>query len=68
MSETSSTTIASERFLSSTEAADFLGFTKATLIKHCDLGKIRAAYFGRRWHFLEADLREYANENRRGKL
>lgn len=61
-------TSTSERFLSSTEAAAFLGVTKATIIKYSDLGKIRAAYFGRRWHFQEADLREFAAENRRGKL
>jgi excisionase family DNA binding protein len=67
MSEVQST-IDPTAFLSTTEAAKFLGIQPQTVVKYANAGKIRAAFFARRWKFLRSDLTEFAADNRRGKL
>lgn len=57
-----------ESYVNSADAAKILGVKPQTLRKFCSSGKIRAAFYARRWHFLVADLHEYAQSNRRGKL
>lgn len=60
-------TIDPTEFLTTVEAAHFLKLQPQTLIAYANGGRIRAAFFGRRWKFLKADLVEFAAENRRGK-
>ena len=57
-----------ESYLSTGDAAKILGVRPQTLLKYCNRGKIRGAFYCRRWHFLAADLHAYAQSNRRGKL
>jgi excisionase family DNA binding protein len=54
-------------FMTTTEAAQFLGLQPATLVRYSTEGRVRAAFYGRHWHFQKADLLEFAADNRRGK-
>lgn len=54
------------QFLTTSEAAQVLNVKPQTIRQYTDAGKLKGAFFGRKFHYLHSDLLAFAAENRRG--
>ena len=57
----------SNKLLSTSAAADYLGLSNQTVVSYAKEGRIPASFFGRKWKFRAEDLDAFVASQRRGR-
>jgi excisionase family DNA binding protein len=56
----------SNNLLTTAETASILNLTSQTVHTYAKTGRLKASFFGRRWHFRDEDVQDFIHSQKRG--